>query len=104
MPVDRHVITDRQWSKIEALCPGRATDPGRTGGNARLFLEGLFWIARTGAQWRDVPGEFGKWTLVCCRFGGWARVFERIFNALSDKPAMAMAMIDVEPLLRHWSE
>ena len=61
MPIDRYVITDRQWSKMEPLCLGKASDPGRTGGDARLFLEGVFWIARTGAQWRDLPGEFGKW-------------------------------------------
>ena len=61
MPIDRYVITDRHWSKMEPLCLGKASDPGRTGGDARLFLEGVFWIARTGAQWRDLPGEFGKW-------------------------------------------
>ena len=58
MPIDRHVITDRQWSKMEPLCLGKASDPGRTGGDARLFLEGVFWIARTGAQWCDpLPGS-----------------------------------------------
>ena len=51
MPVDRYIITDRQWAKIEPHCLGKKSDPGRTGGDARLFLEGVFWIARTGAQW-----------------------------------------------------
>ena len=60
MPVDRYVITDRQWAMIEPQCLGKKSDPGRTGGDARLFLEGVFWIARTGAQGRDLPGEFGK--------------------------------------------
>ncbi len=46
------------------------------------------------------------WNSVCHRFRDWARleVFERIFNALSEEPDMEMAMIDIEPLLRHWSE
>ena len=70
-----------------------------------MFLEGVFWIARTGAQWRDLPGEFGKWNSICLRFRDWARleVFERIFNALSEEPDMEMAMIDVSgqaPLVR----
>jgi transposase len=96
MPTDRYIITDRQWEKIEPHCLGKKTDPGRTGGDARLFLEAVFWIARTGAQWRDLPGEFGKWNSVYRRFRDWgvAGVFERIFNALSEEPDMEMAMID----------
>ena len=52
MPIDRCVITDRQWAKIEPHCLGKKSDPGRTGGDARLFLAAVFWIARTGAQGR----------------------------------------------------
>ena len=96
MPVERYIITDRQWGKIEPHCLGKKSDPGRTGGDARLFLEAVFWIARTGAQWRDLPGEFGKWNSVYRRFRDWgvAGAFERIFNALSEEPDMEMAMID----------
>ena len=61
MPIDRYIITDRQWALMEPHCLGKKSDPGRTGGDGRLFLEGVFWIARTGAQWRDLPGEFGTW-------------------------------------------
>lgn len=96
MPIDRDIITDRQWGKIAPHCLGKKSDPGRTGGVARLFLEGVFWIARTGAQWRDLPGEFGKWNSVYRLFRDWgvAGGFERIFNALSEEPDMEMAMID----------
>ena len=61
-----------------------------------MFLEAVFWIARTGAPWRDLPPAFGKWNTICRRFRDWARagVFERIFNALSDDPDMEMAMTD----------
>lgn len=72
MPVDRHIITDRQWAKMEPHCLGKKSGPGRTGGDGRLFLEAVFWIARTGAQWRDVPAEAGKWNSVCRRFRDWA--------------------------------
>lgn len=96
MPVDRYIITDCQWAKIEPHCLGKKSDPGRTGGDGRLFLEAVFWIARTGAQWRDLPAEFGKWNSIYRRFRDWAvaGVFERIFNALSDDPDMRVAMVD----------
>lgn len=82
--------------KIEPHCLGKKSDPGRTGGDGRLFLEAVFWIARTEAQWRDLPPEFGKWISVYRRFRDWAvaGVFERIFTALSDEPDMGLAMID----------
>ena len=57
----RMILTDAQWSRIEPHCLGKASDPGRTGGDARLFLEAVLWIARTGSPWRDLPEVFGNW-------------------------------------------
>jgi transposase len=31
----------------------------------------VFWIARSAAQWRDFPEEFGKWKSVYHRFRDW---------------------------------
>ena len=93
---ERFVITDRQWSLIEPHCLGKKTDPGRTGGDGRLFLEAVLWIARTGSPWRDLPLGLGKWNTVFKRFRDWVKadVFQRIFDALSDEPDMEFAMID----------
>ena len=46
-----------QWERIEALLPGKASDPGRTGEGNRLFVEAVLWMARTGLPWRDLPEE-----------------------------------------------
>ena len=72
------------------------SDPGRTGGEGRLFLEAVLWRARTGGPWRDLPPGFGDWNSVFERFRYWveAGVFQRIFDALSDEPDMEFAMID----------
>lgn len=61
---------------------------------AECFSRGIR-IVRTGAQWRDLPLEFGNWNPVCRRFRDWgvAGAFERIFNALSEEPDMEPAMI-----------
>ena len=96
MSEDRFVITDRQWALMEEHCLGKKTDPGRTGSDGRVFLEGVLWIARTGSPWRDLPEQFGKWNTVFKRFRDWVKadVFKRIFDAVSDDPDMEFAMID----------
>ena len=96
MAQERFVITDRQWALIEPHCLGKVSDPGRSGGDNRMFLEAVLWIARTGSPWRDLPACFGKWNTVFKRYSGWvkAEVFKRIFEAVSGDPDMEYAMID----------
>ena len=94
--MDRFVLTDAQWAKMEPHCRGKATDPGRSGGDNRLFVEAVLWIARTGSPWRDLPASFGKWNTVYVRFRDWrdADVFQRLFEVCSDEPDMEFAMVD----------
>ena len=47
---ERFIIMDRQWTLIEPHCLGKKSDPGRTGGDGRLFLEAVLWIARLEAR------------------------------------------------------
>ncbi len=96
MTTERLLITDRQWSLMEPHCLGKKTDPGRTGGDGRLFLASVLWIARTGSPWRALPDRFGKWNSIFKRFRDWVRadVFKRIFDAVSDEPDMEFAMVD----------
>jgi transposase len=92
----RFVLTDAQWAKMEPLCLGKPTDPGRSGSDNRKFLEAVLWIARTGSPWRDLPPMFGNWNTVFKRYRDWVKagVFKRIFDAVSDDPDMEFAMVD----------
>lgn len=77
----RFVLTAAQWERIAPHWLGKATDPGRTGGDGRLFFEAVLWIARTGSPWRDLPEVFGNWNTVFKRLRHWVKavVFKRIF-------------------------
>ena len=92
----RTVLTDAQWERIAPLLSGKKGDPGRSGDDNRRSLEGILWIVRTGAPWRDLPEDFGKWFTVWKRFRRWALngVFEKVFKALSGEPDMEYALID----------
>jgi transposase len=94
--MDRFVLTDAQWAKMEPHCLGKPTDPGRTGMDGRLLLEAVLWIARTSSPWRDLPSAFGKWNTVFKRYREWVKadVFAKIFAAVSDEPDLECAMVD----------
>jgi transposase len=93
---DRFMISDEQWALMEPHCLGKKTDPGRSGSDARIFLEGVLWISRTGAPWRDLPAEFGKWNSAFKRFRHWVKrdVFHLMFRDLAADGDFEYAMID----------
>jgi transposase len=94
--MDRFCLTDAQWEKMQPFCLGKPSDPGRTGGDCRLFMEAVLWIARTSSPWRDLPSLFGHWNSVFKRFRDWVKagVFARMFEAASDEPDLEYAMVD----------
>ena len=64
-------LTDKQWTKIEGFL---RQDPHAYVGNeatCRRFVEAVLWINRSGAQWRLLPSEYGKWSSVFKRYARW---------------------------------
>ena len=60
MPRGGPMLTDRQWEKIEPLLPKlrKGKRGGRPWADSRRVLEGILWIARSGARWQDLPTEY----------------------------------------------
>jgi len=75
--MDRYILTDAQWAKMEPFCLGKV-------------------IARTGSPWRDLPAHFGKWNTVFKRYRDWVKagVFETIFASVNEDVDLEYAMID----------
>src|SRR5207302_8949817 len=94
--MDRYVLSDAQWAKMQPHCLGKKSDPGRSGEDNRRFVEAGLWIARTGSPWRDLPPLSCPWNTVFKRYRDWvdADVFIRLFDAVSEVPDMGFAIID----------
>lgn len=81
----RHELTDEQWELIEPILPvQRRGGRGRPPRDQRKMLNGMMWILRTGAPWRDLPERLGPWQTVYHYFNRWREdgVFDRILEAL----------------------
>lgn len=79
----RNELSDEQWEWMADLLPPN----GQRGGqwtDHRCVLNGIFWILRTGAPWRDLPERYGPWQTVYDRFRRWQRegLFDRILERL----------------------
>jgi putative transposase len=98
----RYEISDENWQRIQHLLPGKASDPGRTAQDNRLFINAVLWIARSGAAWRDLPERYGNWNSVYRRFDRWSRkgVWQAVFEALQD-PDLEWLMIDSTTVRAH---
>lgn len=67
----RYEVTDPQWELIRPLLPKHTAKTGRKPADSRLMLNGILWILRTGAPWRDLPERFGPWQTVYDYFRNW---------------------------------
>src|SRR5690606_32396487 len=82
----RHELTDAQWNAIQDLLPGKASDPGQTAADNRLFVNAVLFVLKTGVPWADLPERFGKSNSVWRRFDRWCEkgVWEKVFRAIGE--------------------
>jgi transposase len=71
--------------------------------NDRRVLNGIFWVLRSGAPWRDLPNTFGPYTTCYNRFVRWRRagVWSRLMNELAGAHDAAVQMIDTSIVRVH---
>jgi transposase len=89
----RYELSEPQWRRIEPLLPHR-THRGRAGrpfNDPRPIVNGILWILRSGAPWRDLPERYGSWETVYKRFnrwradGTWVRIVTSLLDELDDR-------------------
>ena len=86
-------LSDEQWALIADLFPVPPPDPrgGRPRADARRCLEGILWVLRSGARWKDLPRSFPSYVTCWRRFaqwslsGVWDRAWERLVRQLDEQ-------------------
>jgi transposase len=77
-------LTDEQWKKLEPLLPREK--PGKKGGRPwadnRAVFEGILWILKSGARWKDLPPEYPSPATCWRRLNKWEQegVFEDVWR------------------------
>ena len=90
----RYDLTDFEWSVIEPILPkGRR---GQQPQNNRRVMNGIFWVLRTGAPWRDLPERYGPYTTAYNRFNRWrkAGIWDGLMAAVTKAHGSKVQMID----------
>ena len=94
--VPRLVVSDRHWARVLSFLSDQRRGPGRKPKNLSRTFEGILWIFRTGAPWRDLPRFFGKWNNVYRAFKRMRDrgVFILMFMSLAKELDLTVVMVD----------
>ncbi len=81
-------LTEKQWEIVGPLLPKprrRADGKGRPPRDAHEVLNGILWVLRTGAPWKDLPERYPSYQTCHRRFQQWSRdkTLERVLHALA---------------------
>ena len=82
--MSRGDLTDSEWRILDPLLLDRG-ECGPAIPDKRRTVNGILWILRTGAPWRDMPERYCNWNSVFVRFSRWSKlgVWDAAFETLA---------------------
>lgn len=96
-------LSDEQWRKMLPVLRAHPNAYAGREDECRRFLSAVLWMARSGAQWRLLPGEYGYWNTIYRRFARWSEqgIFEQLHQALADDADLEHLLIDSTTIRAH---
>ena len=98
MKARRYELTDKEWELVQPLIPISHT--GRPQKDIRAHLNGILWLARSGARWSDLPARFGPHQIVYSCFCRWRDdgTLKKIFELCAAPGTGAELSMDSTPI------
>lgn len=101
--MDKYYIKTEDWEKIYAFLKTRKDTRVGNEEKIRIFAEGVYFIMRTGAQWRELPLYYGKWRSIHKRFEDWSRkgLWRQVLEHFTEGYDGESVMIDATIIRAH---
>jgi transposase len=98
-----YCIKEREWEYIFEFLRRRADVRSKNEAKLRIFIEAMYYIIRTGCQWRMLPLYYGSWRSVHQRFKRWTDkgIFQDLFESNHSNADMESVMIDATIIRAH---
>jgi len=96
----RYELSDYEWTAIKPMLPNKPRGVRRV--NDRRVLNGIFWVLRSGAPWRDLPEVYGPRTTCYNRFVRWRRAGERHGNFCTNRLWACVSSASAHGTFRKW--
>ena len=95
-------ISERVWGTIYSFLKGAKWLHTKDENNTRCFVEGVWYVLRTGCQWRLLPTYYGHWRKIHKRYKKWSErgIWSDLMSSVSDIDNQA-AMIDATIVRAH---
>jgi len=96
-------IKPQEWKQLIAILRTRRDIKTRNESKLRRFIEAIWYMARSGCQWRLLPSIYGSWRAIHMRFKNWSDkgVWDYLFQQVKIVPDMEVTMIDATIVRAH---